>query len=443
MACVIHTDKYSDKLLNKIQNDLTVRIENNNKSYGTGQVKMVQMYVVREEMSGRPCNIPFAYGLTLPKQTDQVKAYRPMRKYLGSIVHNFVGSLREEQRECRDKALSLLQTEKTAILSCYTGFGKTVTAINMAGKIKLRTLIVVPKKTLLQQWADEVALFLPTARVLVIEPSSIKKLDPSNIADVCIVNGCNVRKVAPEFLAQFGFVIVDEAHLHMTERGSENLLHLTPRYLLGVTATPYREDGYNALFRLFFGEHVVKYALNKHHVVYKVKTGFVPDEKKYLKVGPNFKSKLDWNGMLNEQAKNEPRNQLIVDIVRKFSDRVFLILVKRVEHGQLLLESLEQLGEKVTSLLGKQQEFDRDARILVGTNSKIGTGFNHPKLDTLLCACDMVSYYVQFLGRVMRRKDVKPIVFDLVDSHPTLKKHFEKRLKVYNKHGGDVVKFTL
>ena len=118
-------------------------------------------------------------------------------------------------------------------------------------------------------------------------------------------------------------------------------------------------------------------------------------------------------------------------------------MVKRVEHGQYIKDCLEKLGEKVTSLLGKQQEFDKEARILIGTNSKIGTGFDHPRLDTLLAAADMVSYYIQFIGRVMRRKDVEPIIFDLVDNHPTLKKHFEKRSNVYSKHGGEIKKFYI
>lgn len=226
----------------------------------------------------------------------------------------------------------------------------------------------------------------------------------------------------------------------MTEKLSENLLHLTPRYLLGITATPYREDDYNSLFGLFFGEEKVVYSLHKKHLVYKVKTGFSPDDKK-VKYGPNYKTKTDWNSILDEQAKNEKRNQLIVHIIRQFKDRVFLILVKRVEHGQYLMQRLQQLGEKVTTLLGKQQEFDKDARILIGTNSKIGTGFDHPRLDALLAAADMVSYYIQFIGRVMRRKDVEPVIFDLVDSHPTLKRHFEQRSKIYNKHGGQIVKY--
>lgn len=444
MACVIHTNLYDDKVLEKIQKDLTKKIEMGNKQYGTNQSKTIYAFSVNDDGENRPCNIPFNYGLQLALKKN-IAVERPNRKLLGDIQYEFQGSLRDEQKNCRDQALTLLQSHKSVILSCYTGFGKTVTAINMASKIKLKTFISVPKKPLLLQWESEIKKFLPDASVMIMEPNKIKSLVGLDPPDFCIINACNIHKIFnidPNFLKSYGLVIVDEAHLQMTEKLSENLLFLTPRYLLGITATPYREDGYNLLFDLFFGSEKVKYTLNKKHIVYKVKTGFIPNENKYKSYGPNYKARIDWNSILDEQAKDEKRNQLIINIVSQFKDRVFLILVKRIEHGQYLMQQLEQLGEKVTSLLGKQQEFDREARILIGTNSKIGTGFDHPKLDTLLCGCDMVAYYIQFMGRIMRRKDVQPIIFDLVDSHPILKKHFDKRSKVYNKHGGEIVKFN-
>jgi superfamily II DNA or RNA helicase len=442
MACVIHTNLYDDKVLMKLQKDLTKKIESTNKQYGTNQSKTIYVYSVNEESESRPCNIPFSYGLKLASKKN-LDIERPNRKVLQSMTCEFNGCLREEQRNCRDQALTLLQKNKSVMLSCYTGFGKTVTAINMANKIKLKTFITVPKKPLLGQWEAEIKKFVPTASIMVIEPNKIKNMVLTDPPDFCIINACNIHKVDKNLLKFYGFVIVDEAHLQMTEKLSENLLYLTPRYLLGITATPYREDGYNVLFDLFFGEEKVKYSLNKKHIVYRVKTGFVPNEEKCLRAGPNFKTKQDWNSVLDEQSKDEKRNKLIIKIVQHFKDRVFLILVKRVEHGQYIKDCLEKLGEKVTSLLGKQQEFDKEARILIGTNSKIGTGFDHPRLDTLLAAADMVSYYIQFIGRVMRRKDVEPIIFDLVDNHHTLKKHFEKRSKVYLKHGGEIKKFNI
>lgn len=444
MACVVYTDLCSDAILAKLQDDLSIKIDIGGKFFGNAanNNKKVLLYLLDEQGYNRPCSIPFNYGIRLSLKNDIV-VERPGRKELGLITHNFEGCLRDDQKKCRDEALGLLQKHKSVMLSCYTGFGKTVTAINMAGKIKLKTFIAVPKKPLLSQWESEIKKFIPKASVMVIEPGKIKNMDTLNPPDFCIANACNIHKIDGKFLRNYGFVVVDEAHLQMTEKLSENLLYLTPRYLLGITATPYRDDGYHKFFKLFFGKEMVQYTLNKKHIVYKVKTGFSPNENKYIKTGPNYRQKIDWNTILDEQSRDENRNNLIIEIVKKFKDRVFLILVKRVEHGQYLLNCLEKMGEKVTSLLGKQQEFDKDARILIGTNSKIGTGFDHPKLDTLLAAADMVSYYIQFIGRVMRRKDVEPIIFDLVDSHPILKKHFEKRSKVYSKHGGEILKFKL
>lgn len=441
MACTIHTNLYEDKILMKMQKDLTKHIEIGNKNYGSSQSKTIYVFSVDETIESRPCKIPFNYGLKLSSSLN-IEIDRPHRKNLDTIQYKFQGTLREEQKDCRNKALSKLQTHKCLILSCFTGFGKTVTAINMASKIKLKTFIVVPKKPLLTQWKLEIEKFLPGATSMIIDPSKLK-LDLENVPDFCISNACNVHKIDKNFLKKYGFVIVDEAHLQMTEKLSENLLHLTPRYLLGITATPYREDGYNQLFNLFFGDEKVSFTLNKKHIVYRVKTGFIPNKEKYLKYGPNYRQKIDWNNILDEQAKDEERNKIIINIIKRFKDRTFLVLVKRIEHGEYLIHHLKESGENVTSLLGKQQIFDKEARILIGTNSKIGTGFDHPKLDTLLCACDMVAYYIQFIGRVMRTKDVEPLIFDLVDSHPILKKHFDKRSKVYIKHGGEIVKYKI
>ena len=147
MACVIHTNLYDDKVLVKVQKDLTKKIESGNKQYGTNQSKTVYVFSVNEQVESRPCNVPFSYGL----KSTLIDIERPNRKNLLSMKHEFQGELRDEQKNCRNQALTLLQERKSVMLSCYTGFGKTVTAINMASKIKLKTFIVVPKKPLLKQ----------------------------------------------------------------------------------------------------------------------------------------------------------------------------------------------------------------------------------------------------------------------------------------------------
>jgi superfamily II DNA or RNA helicase len=94
------------------------------------------------------------------------------------------------------------------------------------------------------------------------------------------------------------------------------------------------------------------------------------------------------------------------------------------------------MGESVTTLLETEQEFDKDARILIGTTSKCGTGFDHPKLNALLLASDMDEYFIQALGRIFRKIDEEtPVVFDLIDKNRVLYKHFESREEVYKEVG--------
>ena len=57
-------------------------------------------------------------------------------------------------------------------------------------------------------------------------------------------------------------------------------------------------------------------------------------------------------------------------------------------------------------------------------------------------ASDIQAYFIQYLGRVFRRKDVIPIVFDIVDKNPILERHFKVRRATYLEHGGGVRDFS-
>lgn len=150
---------------------------------------------------------------------------------------------------------------------------------------------------------------------------------------------------------------------------------------------------------------------------------------------------LDWNSVLDAQCLDPKRNQLIVDIILHFKSRFFLILCKRKEQAFSILHMLKERDVDATSLIGAQKRYNLESRVLVGTNSKIGVGFNHAKLDSLIIASDLLEYYIQYMGRVFRRPDVEPIIFDLVDENGVLKSHFRERSKVYTECGGTIKDF--
>ena len=92
-------------------------------------------------------------------------------------------------------------------------------------------------------------------------------------------------------------------------------------------------------------------------------------------------------------------------------------------------------------MVGIKKTFNTESKVLIATVQKAGVGFDHPKLNALIIAADVLEYFIQYLGRVFRTEHSKPLIFDLVDNFSTFKKHFSSRATVYRKHCGKIKNF--
>lgn len=390
-----------------------------------GQKNMIR-YVYPFTIQGNNIVLPFAYGVR------GIKLKRPPRDNYPPINVTFEGVPRPEQEEVLAEAKQYLNKSGSVIVSGFPGFGKTMCAINLCCFMRFRTLFIVNKIVLMQQWKESIIKFCPNAVVQILKPNS-KKQD----ADFYIINAQNVEKMGKHYFSDIGALVIDEAHMIMAETLSRCMQYIFPRYLIGLTATPYRPDGLDILLTLYFGQNKIIRELHRRHTAYRVSTGFKPTVK-YMENG-----RVNWGIVLDSQANDLERNELIVKLLKHFPDRNFLVLVKRISQGEHLVCRLEEEGEDVTSLLGTAQEFEVNARILIGTSGKIGVGFDHARLDALLLAADVEEYFIQYLGRVFRTKEVEPIILDLVDKNPILEKHFRTRRDIYVRHGGVVMNLEL
>lgn len=422
MSIKIKQSDVDEKTRVKLYNDLVIDIET--KFGNFTQVKQIYPF----DVTDNHIYIPFAYG-------KKSKYKRPPRNTFSKVNVNFSGTLRDPQKELENESIQKINKYGSVLISAYVGFGKSCTSLSLTTKIGLKTMIIVHRVVLMKQWKESIHKFCPGAKVQIVQSKDVLDSD----CDYYIMNAINVPKKEREEYKDIGVVLVDECHLIMSGVFSKCMNFLVPRCVIGLSATPYRPDGLNQLFDLYFGKSRIHRKLWRKHTVYKVLTKFVP------KVEMNVQGKLNWNSVLNSVAESKERNQLIVDIVMKHSDRVFLVLCKRISQATYLYDELVSLlGEKEVSILvGKEQEFDRESRVLIGTTSKCSVGFDHPRLDTLLLASDIQEYYIQSLGRIMRRKDNDPVVFDLVDELPTLKRHYYTRRKVYMEHGGEIKNYKV
>ena len=421
MSVAIPLEPLDDDSREKLVKDLSVKLQI---GYDMPSFKIVEVY----DVTSQNVHVPLAYALSKRPVTSGDRHFK-------SINTPFIGTLRPEQLKVKDEAIATLNKQKTCIISCYPGFGKTRTAIYLASKIKLQTLIIINLLVLKQQWIDAITELCPSATISFIEPNPKTKKGIANFdADFLIVNAINGPKFGRDAFKSVGLVIADELHLITSEVLSQTFFYTTPRYLLGLSATPYRQDGMDAVINLFFGEARITRKLFRPHTVHKIQTEYTP-EIEYDRNG-----RMCWNSVIDFQSTNEARNLQIVDIIKTHSTRNFLVLTKRVEQARFLYSQLVEQGEHAALYVESSTSFDKEARVLIGTIKKLGTGFDHTKLDTLIAACDLEAYFIQYLGRIFRSPDgIEPLVFDIVDNNKTLAKHYKTREKVYLDAGGKII----
>ena len=388
--------------------------------------------LVRRE--GEEVMVPFHWGVSYFG-----KGLRKPKEACGTLFSRFNGTLRAEQKEIFNESVALLNKSGSCLMAIYPGGGKTVTSLSIASSIGFRTMIFVNKLVLIDQWVETIhKWFGATTSIQIVKGKSGKAKSLQQGCDFYIVNAINVTKHEFQDYQNLGIglLIVDECHLMVTKMFSQALSYICPRYLMGLSATPFRVDGFDILLELYFGLHKVTRKLFRPHAVHCIDSKIKIDHEK------DARGDIIWNSVIEKQISHPGRNDRIAELCLQFKNRNILILSKRIKQMETIFNLLKDKGEtSVTMMKENETSFDRDARILIATFQKVGTGFSHDKLDMLLLASDIEEYFLQYLGRVFRRPDVEPVIIDIVDKHPILKKHFNSRKKIYEESGGTIQHF--
>lgn len=364
--------------------------------------------------------LAYAYQKSLTIKDDEVKE-RKMK---------FTGTLNLRQKMIKQEVFDILNETKSIILAFYTGFGKTISAIYFATKINYPTCIIVNRLSLIDQWKSSIRKVCSKAKVQVI--TSKNKIDKD--IDFYIINISTVSKRKMTDFKYIKLLICDEAHTICSENYSKALFYFKPVYSIALTATPERDDGLDVILEHYFGPSIVSKSLWYPCNIYYVQTGFVPT----MEQGTNG---LDWNKALESQAKCGFRNSMIVKIAKYFKHRTFIIMCKRIEQCKEIYNELSDI-KGVEIYTGNKTEYDDKCRILISTFSKTGVGFDFPKADSLIIGSDVKAQVLQYYGRIFRRDDVVPSVFDLRDKSFVMDKHWRIRESIYKEHGGIIKDFN-
>ncbi|MBN1663237.1 MAG: DEAD/DEAH box helicase [Deltaproteobacteria bacterium] len=362
------------------------------------------------------------------------------RPSLPDVSYEFGGALKPFQ----EKAVAVMLKKDFGILAAPTGSGKTVMALAMIAQRKQPALIIVHSKELLNQWIDRIGSFLDMPEEDLGILGAGKKAVGNKIT-VGIVN--TIYQIAHEMRDRIGFLVVDECHRTPARTFTEAVSAFDCKYMLGLSATPWRRDDLTHLIYWYMGDlhHKIDPAglmesgdILEAEVVTR-ETAFIPLSDPVA----------EYSSMLSELTENAARNALIAgDVVEeaKNADGVCLLLSDRKEHCRTLAELIAAQGVEAAILTGDLADGERQTiveqlnsggiRVLIATGQLIGEGFDSGALSTLFLTTPVKfdGRLLQYLGRILRPGPGrgKARVYDYVDVNVgPLKAAARSRSQVY------------
>jgi superfamily II DNA or RNA helicase len=366
-------------------------------------------------------------------------------RYGGELLDvTFVGKLRLDQQS----AVAAMLSQDTGVLCAPTAFGKTVAAAAMIAKRGVNALVLVHRTELLKQWHERLQAFLGIGKG-VIGTIGGGKAKATGKIDIAVMQSLARQGEVNSLVENYGHVIVDECH-HVSAVSFDAILKRTKaKYVLGLTATPFRRDGQQPIIFMQCGP--IRHTATK--------SAGAPHD---LEVVPySLPARIDlpadagiqdvFRHLANDQART---TTISGEIEHAFNHgRKVLVLTERTDHLDAIAEALDgkipspfvlhgRMSRKQrAALIGQLEALPPEApRILIATGKLVGEGFDHPPLDTLVLAMP-VSWkgtLQQYAGRLHRvhatKTDVR--IIDFVDmGHPALLRMWEKRQRGYKAMG--------
>ena len=320
------------------------------------------------------------------------------------------------------------------------GGGKTFMALNIAIRLKRRFLIIVDKEFLMNQWKSEIENFITGARVGILQANKVQMDADKYDVTICMIQTICRREFPEGFFNEYGFTIFDECHHLGAAYFCKALIKIQTKYMLGLSATPDREDGLTCIFEYYLGEAVyknIKRAPDKEAVVKVI--WFHSEDPVYKEVPVNWKGETVSAKLLNQVAEFEPRNKKILEQIEEYakdSNRFILVLSDRISQLEWFEKELKHSwGYYIGGM--KQAKLDENAekcQILLATYQMASEAFSVKKLNTVVLATPRKKVE-QSTGRIFRQRiderTVAPHIIDIIDSHECHKRRWYVRQKFY------------
>tara|TARA_Y100000991_G_C21975127_1_gene351799 strand:- start:3989 stop:5467 length:1479 start_codon:yes stop_codon:yes gene_type:complete len=426
---LLKKDSFKSDELEKIRKELTVEPQI---SYSVGIKNKIEKFSVYKE-NDEYLSIPKFYGINRlgkPELNEEI---------LGdSVDFNFNGDLRPLQKDIVSSVMNHLNKNDGGGICVGCGVGKTVMGINIANKVKKKTLVIVHKTFLLNQWKERFSQFT-NAEVGIIQQNKID-VDGKDVV-IGMLQSIAKEKYDQDIFRDFGLVIFDEAHHAPSKFFSRALPVISCKKTLFLTATPKRSDSLEKVLYWYFGDIIYKSPPQKNQEVQVKIYKYDIKHEKFRESFVRFTKEVNKAGTITRLSKISKRNKFTVELIKDILDedgRKILVLSDRIEHLNKLKEKLDKIGINNDYYIGgmKQTKLDESAKctVILASYGMASEALDIPELNTLIMATPRRNIE-QSVGRILRKKEhnVQPLIVDIVDQLPSFNNQGMARRKFYKK----------
>ena len=416
--------------LKQIRADLTVKPFSSG-DYGKEETPF-KIYLENESK----LYLPKFYGLEKFGQPDQ--NILPPGK---DININFSLKLKDEQLLPAQKTIEAYHKKGGGILSLPCGFGKTIMALYFISVLKKKTIVIVHKEFLMNQWVERIQFALPTAKVGIVQGDKCE-IDGSDIV-IAMLQTLSMKEFGTTTFDDIGHVIIDECHRIPSRVFSQALLKINSPYMLGLSATPNRKDGLTKVLKFYIGDVIYSVKSSEKNIVKVDRYLLDSSDENYNKEVISFKGQVQMATMINNIGGYFRRTKVIMNkIVEELNaneKRQILVLSDRKQHLEDMYKlangmGVTSVGYYVGGMKKEKLKENESCKLLLGTYPMANEGLDIPSLNGLVLATPK-SDIIQSIGRICRQKHegIQPLIIDVVDCFSMFQNQSRKRFAVYKK----------
>jgi superfamily II DNA or RNA helicase len=333
------------------------------------------------------------------------------------------------------------------VLGDFTVTHNTVMALKIISLIKKKTLIIVHKEFLMNQWIERIGEFLPSARVGKIQGPTFD-VDRKDIV-IGMLQSLYDREFPVDAFSCFGLTIVDEVHRIGSEQFSRSLFKIITPYMLGISATVDRKDKLTKVLYMFIGDKIYTEKREDEDLVCVRSLQYVTNDPEFNDTEYDFRGSPKYSTMITKLCAFAPRSDFIVRVIGdllKESDNQIMILAHNRSLLTYLYEAIQykrlaSVGYYVGGMKQSALQTTESKEVVLATYAMAAEALDIKTLSTLVMVTPKTDI-IQSVGRILRVRHENPIVVDIVDSHDLFQNQWTQRKRFYKKCNYKIIETT-